>query len=242
MQGRSVVRRAALSTLLFCAACGGPSGTDAGSGGSADAFVAPGTDAFVAPGSDAGGLEIPAGWTQTPYLTTTPLRTFSMPDDVLEDGVDYGALIVTDAGSMVLDLAEDEAPLAVGSFVFLARNHFYDGVRFHRVIAGFMAQSGDPNSVSGAPSTWGLGGPGYAFANETSSLRYDARGVLGMANAGPDTNGSQFFITFSAQPGLDGGYTIFGRLLEGDATLGAIAIGEPPAAATRMSTIAILQR
>lgn len=221
MSERSVVCCAASALFLF-AACGGSSAPDAGP-----------IDAPVV---------IPSGWTQLPYLSSAPMRSFTSPDDVLEDGVDYGALILTDAGSMVLDLAEDEAPLAVRSFVFLARNHFYDDVRFHRVIAGFMAQSGDPNSVSGAPSTWGRGGPGYQFANETSSLRYDARGVLGMANAGRDTNGSQFFITFAPQPSLDSGYTIFGRLLEGDATLSSIAIGEPPASPTRILTIAILQR
>jgi len=211
-------------------------------GGAPSQDVGPGVDAPGGSGPDA-GLPIPAGWTLTPYLTDAPVRSFSMPDDVVEDGVDYAALIVTDAGAMVLDLTEDETPLTVGSFVFLARNHFYDGVRFHRVIAGFMAQSGDPSSVDGPPSSWGRGGPGYLFANEpVASLRYDARGVLGMANAGRDTNGSQFFITFAPQPSLDGGYTVFGRLLEGDATLSAIAVGEPPATPTRISTIAILQR
>lgn len=201
-----------------------------------------GVDAAGGAGTDA-GLAIPAGWALTPYLTDAPVRSFSMPEDVLEDGVDYAALVVTDAGTMLLDLTEDETPVTVGSFVFLARNHFYDGVLFHRVIAGFMAQSGDPSSVSGPPSSWGRGGPGYLFANEpVASLRYDGRGVLGMANAGPDTNGSQFFITFGPQPSLDGSYTVFGRLLEGDATLSAIAVGEPPAAPTRIATIAIVQR
>lgn len=220
--------RCATTALLFCVACGGGS-----SGGGSSATDAGPIDAPIV---------IPSGWTETPYLSSTPTRTFERPDDVLEDGVDYGALILTDVGAMVLDLAEDEAPLAVGSFVFLARHHFYDDVRFHRVIAGFMAQSGDPNSVSGAPSTWGFGGPGYEFVNETSSLRFDARGVLAMANAGRDTNGSQFFITFAAQPRLDGGFTIFGRLLEGDATLSSIAVGEPPPSPTRILTITILER
>lgn len=223
------------------AACGGGTPTPDARAGGEDAFVTPGLDASVPPLDAA--LSVPSGWTLTPYLSDAPVRTFSAPDDVLVDGVDYAALFVTDEGTMLVDLTEDETPLTVGSFVFLARNHFYDGVLFHRVIAGFMAQGGDPNTVSGAPGTWGFGGPGYQFANEpVASLRYDARGVLGMANAGPDTNGSQFFITFAAQPSLDGGYTVFGRLLEGDATLAALAIGEPPATPSRISTIAIVER
>jgi cyclophilin family peptidyl-prolyl cis-trans isomerase len=223
------------------AACGGGTPTPDASASGEDALVTPGVDASVPPADAA--VSLPAGWTLTPYLSDAPVRTFSRAEDVLVDGVDYAAFFVTDEGTMLIDLTEDETPVTVGSFVFLARNHFYDGVLFHRVIAGFMAQGGDPNTVSGAPGTWGFGGPGYQFANEpVASLRYDARGVLGMANAGPDTNGSQFFITFAAQPSLDGGYTVFGRLLEGDATLAALAIGEPPAMPSRISTIAIVER
>ena len=222
------------------AACGGGTPAPDASAGE-DALVTPGVDASMPPADAA--LAVPSGWTLTPYLSDAPVRTFSAPDDVLVEGVDYAALFVTDEGTMLVDLTEGQTPLTVGSFVFLARNHFYDGVLFHRVIAGFMAQGGDPNTVSGAPGTWGFGGPGYQFANEpVASLRYDARGVLGMANAGPDTNGSQFFITFAAQPSLDGGYTVFGRMLEGDATLAALAIGEPPATPSRISTIAIVER
>ncbi len=225
---------AALGVLALAAGCGGAApATDAG----------PGLDAAGGLAPDAQGLPIPAGWTLTPYLTDASVRSFSRAEEVLEAGVDYAALIVTDAGAMVLDLTEVDTPTTVTSFVFLARNHFYDDVVFHRVIAGFMAQSGDPTTVSGPPGSWGRGGPGYLFDNEpVASLRYDARGVLGMANAGRDTNGSQFFITFAPQPSLDGGYTVFGRLLEGDATLSAIAVGEPPAVPTRITTIAILQR
>jgi peptidylprolyl isomerase len=226
---------------ITLAACGGGTpATDAG-GERSDAFAPPGADASM-PAADA-ALSVPAGWTLTPYLSEAPVRSFSRAEDVLVDGVDYAAFFVTDEGTMLIDLTEDQTPITVGSFVFLARNHFYDGVLFHRVIAGFMAQGGDPNTVSGAPGTWGFGGPGYQFVNEpVAALRYDARGVLGMANAGPDTNGSQFFITFAAQPSLDGGYTVFGRLLEGDATLAALAIGEPPATPSRISTIAIVER
>jgi len=225
--------RAGLGVLALAAGCGGDApAPDSGRG----------SDAPGGSGPDA-GLPVPAGWTLTPYLTEVPVRSFARADGVLEAGADYAALVVTDAGTMVLDLTEDETPTTVTSFVFLARNHFYDGVLFHRVIAGFMAQSGDPTTVSGPPGSWGRGGPGYLFDNEpVASLRYDARGVLGMANAGPDTNGSQFLITFAPPPSLDGGYTVFGRLIEGDATLAAIAVGEPPATPTRIATIAILQR
>jgi len=122
---------------------------------------------------------------------------------------------------MRLRLFADEAPLAVNSFVFLANEGFYDGVTFHRVLEDFMAQGGDPTGSGG-------GGPGYQFANETArGLSFDRPGLLAMANAGPDTNGSQFFITFSPQTYLDGGYTIFGELIHGADVLSAINLRDP---------------
>lgn len=206
-------------------------GHDSGTGGS-DA----GTDA-------GGGGNIPAGWSAAPYLSTEPVRSFATLGDGTDDGVDYGAVLETDAGTMVIDLAEEQAPITVGSFVWLARHHFFEGIAFHRVITGFMAQSGDPNTVSGDPSTWGFGGPGYQFGLEIDpTLSFDGAGVVGMANAGPDSNGSQFFITFAAATHLDGGYTIFGHVIEGLETLSAVAIGEPPATPTRISSITIIQR
>jgi len=233
--GPRLARASLLSLPLLVAAC-------RAADPSTDAGALP--DAPVASGADApGGPSVPAGWTATPYLSPTPMRSFSSASDVTDDGVDYGAMIVTDVGTLVVDLTEDETPITVGSFVFLARNRFFDGIAFHRVIPGFMAQGGDPNTVSGPRSSWGTGGPGYQFVNEiVPSLSFDSRGVLGMANAGPDTNGSQFFITFGPQTGLDGGYTIFGRLIEGDAALGALAAGEPPAMPSRITTITIIQR
>ncbi len=121
----------------------------------------------------------------------------------------YIATLHTEKGDIVIQLYADKAPLAVNNFVFLAQQGWYDGVTFHRVIPGFVAQAGDPTGT-------GLGGPGYAFSNEISSdLHFDAAGVVGMANAGPDTNGSQFFITYAPQPQLDGGYTIFGKVIAG---------------------------
>jgi cyclophilin family peptidyl-prolyl cis-trans isomerase len=111
-------------------------------------------------------------------------------------------------GQFVMQLYPDKAPITVNSFVFLAKQHFFDGVTFHRVLDGFMAQGGDPTGS-------GTGGPGYEFQNEDNDLKFDKAGVVAMANAGRDTNGSQFFITFAPQPNLDGGYTIFGQVVSG---------------------------
>ncbi|MBE2224291.1 MAG: peptidylprolyl isomerase, partial [Anaerolineae bacterium] len=124
-------------------------------------------------------------------------------------------------GQMRLRLFPEEAPITVNNFVFLANQGFYDGTTFHRVLADFMAQGGDPTGTGG-------GGPGYQFVNETdNSLSFDRPGILAMANAGPDTNGSQFFITFGPQTYLDGGYTIFGELIEGFDVLNAISLRDP---------------
>ena len=167
------------------------------------------------------GAELPEGFTLTPFLSEEPVRSFEAADEVLEPGVDYQAIIVTNDGPLRIDLYEDEAPTTVNNFVFLTRNHYYDGVVFHRVLEDFMAQTGDPTGT-------GTGGPGYQFANETSpNLNHDQRGVVSMANAGPDTNGSQFFITFGPTPQLDGGYNIFGQVVEGDAVLDDITRIDP---------------
>ncbi len=121
----------------------------------------------------------------------------------------YSASLHTVKGDIVIELYADKAPIAVNNFIFLARNGWYDGVTFHRVIPNFVAQAGDPTGT-------GYGTPGYAFKNEISSdLKFDGPGVVGMANAGADSNGSQFFITYSAQPTLDGSYTIFGKVIQG---------------------------
>lgn len=127
---------------------------------------------------------------------------------------------MANGGEFVIQLFPDKAPLAVNSFVFLARQGYFDGVTFHRVLDGFMAQGGDPTGT-------GTGGPGYEFANENSDLKFDKEGVVAMANAGPDTNGSQFFITFAPQPSLDGGYTIFGQVVSGMDVVNAIKRRDP---------------
>ena len=131
------------------------------------------------------------------------------PPMVIDPAKKYIATIKTAKGDIVVELYADLVPLAVNNFVFLARNGWYDGVTFHRVLPGFVAQAGDPSGT-------GYGGPGYAFKNETSpGLNFDQAGLLAMANAGPDSNGSQFFITFAPATQLNGGYTIFGRVISG---------------------------
>ncbi len=132
----------------------------------------------------------------------------------------YIATIKTDKGEMRLKLHADKVPMTVNNFVFLARSGFYDGVTFHRVIKDFMIQAGDPTGT-------GRGGPGYRFPDEFHpELRHDGPGVLSMANAGPNTNGSQFFITHVATPWLDGKHAVFGHLIDGFDTLYAIEQGD----------------
>lgn len=115
----------------------------------------------------------------------------------------------TSMGNFTIELFETEAPNTVGNFVKLAEKNFYDGVIFHRVIDGFMIQGGDPTGT-------GRGGPGYQFADEIHpKLKHSAEGTLSMANAGPNTNGSQFFITLVPTPHLDGRHTVFGKVSEG---------------------------
>ncbi len=133
----------------------------------------------------------------------------SCPPFSIDPAKQYTATLHLEKGDIVIQLYPNVAPLAVNSFVFLAKNGWFNGVTFHRVIPGFVAQAGDPSGT-------GLGGPGYFFKNEISAaLEYDKPGVVGMANSGTDTNGSQFFITYAPAPTLDGGYTIFGQVVKG---------------------------
>ncbi len=133
----------------------------------------------------------------------------------------YKARMETDKGTMVIELFADKAPMTVNNFVFLAREGFYDGIIFHRVIADFMAQGGDPTGS-------GSGGPGYKFGDEFHpSLKHDKAGILSMANAGPGTNGSQFFITHVPTPWLNGKHSIFGQVVEGMDVLMSIPPRDP---------------
>ena len=143
------------------------------------------------------------------------MKSYSKPPDMTIDPQRrYRASIRTSAGTMTADLYPADAPKTVNNFVFLARDGFYDGVIFHRVIRGFMIQGGDPTGT-------GTGGPGYKFADEPVKRRYE-RGTLAMANAGPNTNGSQFFV-MHADYGLPPNYTIFGKLSGGEEVLDQIA-------------------
>jgi peptidyl-prolyl cis-trans isomerase B (cyclophilin B) len=141
----------------------------------------------------------------------------------------YTATITTDRGDIVVELAAQYAPVTVNNFVFLARQGYYDNVPFHRVINNFVIQGGDPTGT-------GRGGPGYTFKDEFEGnpLKHE-RGILSMANAGPGTNGSQFFITHSPQPHLDGRHTVFGKVTEGLDVVDSIKQGD------RMVTVTITE-
>ena len=131
------------------------------------------------------------------------------------------ATIETNRGNIVLELYTDQCPETTGNFIKLAKDGFYDGLKFHRVIDDFMVQTGCPNGN-------GMGGPGYKFDDEASALAlpHDGPGVLSMANAGPNTNGSQFFITHVPTPWLDGKHGVFGKVTEGQNIVDAIKQGD----------------
>ena len=148
------------------------------------------------------------------------------PDLVIDPNRQYQAVIQTEKGEMLLQLFAQQAPLTVNNFVFLATQGFYDNTTFHRVLEDFMAQGGDPTGT-------GTGGPGYQFADETDNgYFFDRPGLLAMANAGPATNGSQFFITFEPTPWLDGRHTIFGELVAGAEVLNSLSLRDPATATT----------
>lgn len=143
------------------------------------------------------------------------------PSGALDTSKSYTATLKTEKGDIVVELFADRAPRTVENFVNLARAGFYDGTTFHRVIAGFMAQAGDPTGT-------GTGGPGYQFGDEFHpELRHDAAGVLSMANAGPGTNGSQFFITHGPTPHLDDRHSVFGRVTDGMDVLSSLRERDP---------------
>lgn len=143
------------------------------------------------------------------------------PQMVIDPKKKYTATISTDKGDMVLELFADKTPKTVNNFVFLAREGFYDGTIFHRVIADFMVQGGDPTGT-------GRGGPGYRFDDEFHpSLRHSKPGILSMANAGPGTNGSQFFITHVPTPWLDNKHSVFGQITAGMDVLMSIPPRDP---------------
>jgi cyclophilin family peptidyl-prolyl cis-trans isomerase len=135
----------------------------------------------------------------------------------------YFATFKTQKGDIVVELYPKEAPITVNNFIFLAKDGYYDDTTFHRVILGFMAQGGDPTGT-------GTGGPGYRFVDEFSpNLKHDSSGILSMANSGPGTNGSQFFITFAPTPHLDNRHSVFGKVIEGMNVLLSISPRDPGA-------------
>ncbi len=164
-------------------------------------------------------------WSNPPELTIDPKQK-------------YTAVLHTDKGDIKLDLFADKTPKTVNNFVFLARQGFFDGTFFHRVIADFMVQGGDPTGT-------GRGGPGYRFADEFHpSLRHDKPGMLSMANAGPGSNGSQFFITHVATPWLDNKHSVFGQVVEGIDVVNSIPPRDPQkvdAPAIHIKSVTILE-
>ena len=164
-----------------------------------------------------------------PTVTQPPTPTISVsspsgrvmysspPQMLLDSSSDYAADFRTNYGNFRVDLLVTQTPITVNNFVFLAQQGFYDGLTFHRVIENFMIQGGDPTGN-------GTGGPGYAFQDEiVPGVVFDAPGKLAMANAGPGTNGSQFFLTTVPTPHLNGNHTIFGTVTEGQAVVDAIS-------------------
>ncbi len=150
----------------------------------------------------------------------------AVPDMTIDADKQYHATLKTEKGDMRILLFAEDAPLTVNNFVFLARDGFYNDTHFHRVLANFMAQGGDPSGT-------GAGGPGYQFQDEiVASLQFDRAGLLAMANAGPGTNGSQFFITFAETPWLNGNHTIFGEVVEGMDVLFSLELRDPAAGAS----------
>jgi len=147
-------------------------------------------------------------WNTPPEFSIDPKKT-------------YHAVLETDLGEMKIKLFAEKAPITVNNFIFLAKEGYYDNTIFHRVIGNFMVQGGDPTGT-------GRGGPGYKFRDEFHpDLKHDKRGILSMANAGPNTNGSQFFITHVETPWLDNKHSVFGEIVSGEDTLMKIPDRDP---------------
>ena len=165
-------------------------------------------------------------WSKSPKMELDPKKT-------------YSAILNTDKGEIKVKLFADKVPITVNNFVFLSRQGFYDGTIFHRVISDFMAQAGDPTGT-------GMGGPGYRFEDEFNpSLRHDKPGILSMANAGPNTNGSQFFITHVATPWLDNKHSVFGQVTDGMKVLLSIPPRDPSkrdSPAVKLLSVTILEQ
>ncbi len=217
------------AAALVLAACGSDSK------GSATSTTSRSASATAGPSSSAA---------TTPTVTTPPAqstqtggrKTYSAaPSMTIDPNKQYFATIKMDIGEIRLELYPKEAPVSVNNFVFLSREGYYDGVTFHRVIPGFVAQAGDPNGT-------GAGGPGYTIKDEVNSHKF-LDGTLGMAKtSAPNSAGSQWFIDYAPQPNLDGGYTVIGQLLTGRDVLDKITPRDPATATqpgTKINTIVI---
>lgn len=171
-------------------------------------------------------------------MPNQPKQWSKPPEMAIDPNKKYSAVMHTDKGDITIELYADKTPRTVNNFVFLAREGFYDGTIFHRVINDFMAQGGDPTGT-------GTGGPGYRFADEFDpKLRHSRPGVLSMANAGPNTNGSQFFLTHVATPWLDGKHSVFGQVTQGLDVLLSIPARDPQqrnAPAVKLNSVTILE-
>jgi peptidylprolyl isomerase len=169
-------------------------------------------------GDDAGQPSTP---TSSPVLAPTPMTFAEQPEITISPDKKYFATVETTKGAFRIELRPDLAIQTVNSFIFLAREGFYDGVTFHRVIPGFVAQGGDPTGT-------GSGGPGYTLPDEFSPDVSFERGTVGMANTGlPNSSGSQFFIAYSDQPNLDGQYTVFAKVIEGMEVVDSLTPRDP---------------
>ncbi|MBN1991321.1 MAG: peptidylprolyl isomerase [Anaerolineae bacterium] len=194
----------------------------------------PGTPTFFAnqryiPLSDLSQFQIPPFTGLSLFSKINQLKAqdkwqwYRQPEQVIDPEKEYTATIKTEKGDIVVELFADTAPINVNSFVFLANQGWYKGVTFHRVLPGFVAQGGDPTGL-------GLGFPGYRCSDEVTAERsFDGAGMVALANNGPDTNGSQFFITYDAAPNLNDGFTILGRVIEGQDVAENITPRDPQA-------------
>lgn len=226
---RSLVGALLLLTLMTLTACGGAAATPPPAADAATsvpaAETAPATTATPQPEALDVIVPPPDIPNPGPAAALAPMERNGMYSDLPEQVIDptkyYYATLKTLRGDIKIQLFADRAPNTVNSFVYLAREGFYDNTSFHRVLDGFMAQAGDPTGS-------GMGGPGYEFADEFfPGLVFDRPGLLAMANAGPGTNGSQFFITFAATDWLNGGHTIFGEVIEGQEVLSRLTRRDP---------------
>jgi len=225
---RLVIGVLAGALIVTAAACGGKNDTTSDIGTIAPTYTTPpratNTPAAVA-ATPTAAVSPPAQATQTGGR-----KTYSAPPPMTIDvNKKYTATIKMDIGDIVIELYPKDAPETVNSFVFLAREGFYNGITFHRVVPGFVAQAGDPTGT-------GRSGPGYTIKDEVNSRKF-LEGTVGMAKtAAPNSAGSQWFIDFTPQPSLDGKYTVFGQLIAGRDVLNKIAPRDP-ATATQPGTV-----